>query len=183
MLGYDKADAEKGGNGYVPISLQYSDYTANEAREVSIAGGDPLEDFTNRSYKGKSIKTPNITDAEMVEDTRIKMKGKPVIVSVNAAHPMVFSEVEPNAAAILMNFNVQDQAIFDLLSGKSEPSALLPAQMPANMTTVEQQAEDVPFDMEPYVDATGNRYDFGFGMNWSGVIKDGRAEAYRKKEQ
>ena len=26
--GYDKSDCEKGGNGYMPISLQYNDYTA-----------------------------------------------------------------------------------------------------------------------------------------------------------
>jgi beta-glucosidase len=179
MLGYDKADVEQGGTGYLPISLQYEPYTATEARAVSIAGGDPLEDFTNRSYRGKTVRTPNITDAQMVAETRAKMRGKPVILSVNVANPMVFSEVEPNANAILVNFNVQDQAVFDLLSGKAEPSALLPAQMPANMTTVEKQAEDLSFDMEPYEDATGNRYDFGFGMNWKGVIQDGRLPQFR----
>ena len=30
-------------NGYFPISLQYGDYTATDARDVSIAGGDPME--------------------------------------------------------------------------------------------------------------------------------------------
>lgn len=179
MLGYDKADVEQGGTGYLPISLQYEPYTATEARAVSIAGGDPLEDFTNRTYKNKTVETPNITDAQMVAETRAKMGDKPVILSVNVANPMVFSEVEPNAQAILVNFNVQDQAIFDLLSGKAEPSGLLPAQMPANMSTVETQAEDLTFDMEPYEDAAGNRYDFGFGMNWQGVIQDGRLPQYR----
>ena len=29
--GYDKSDREKGGNGYMPISLQYNDYTARYA--------------------------------------------------------------------------------------------------------------------------------------------------------
>ena len=53
-VGYDVKDLENGGNGYVPISLQYEDYTAVDAREVSLAGGSPLEDFTNRSYKGKT---------------------------------------------------------------------------------------------------------------------------------
>ncbi|MBP8768962.1 MAG: beta-glucosidase, partial [Parabacteroides sp.] len=52
--GYDKSDCEKGGNGYMPISLQYNDYTATYARNPSLAGGDPFENFTNRSYKGKS---------------------------------------------------------------------------------------------------------------------------------
>jgi beta-glucosidase len=51
--------------------------------------------------------------------------------------------------------------------------------MPANMETVEQQYEDVPHDMEPYVDATGNSYDFAFGLNWQGVISDERTEKYQ----
>ncbi|MGO8055952.1 hypothetical protein, partial [Rhizobium leguminosarum] len=87
--------------------LQYSDYTATEARDISIAGGDPLENFTNRSYKGNTAKTPNVTDAKLVNDTRAKMKDKPVIVSINAANPMVFSEIEPFASAILLSFGVQ----------------------------------------------------------------------------
>ncbi len=52
--GYDQADVKKGGNGYVPISLQYGPYKAIDARDPSIAGGDPLEKFTNRTYKGKT---------------------------------------------------------------------------------------------------------------------------------
>jgi beta-glucosidase len=179
-IGYDKEDVKNGGNGYVPISLQYQDYVATQARETSIAGGDPMENFTNRTYKNKSAKTPNITDMQLVADTKARMKNKPVIVSVNTTNPMVFSEIEQQAAAILLNFGVQDQAIFDLLSGKAEPSALLPMQMPADMNTVEKQAEDLSFDMIPYLDAEGNRYDFGFGMNWKGVIKDARVKRYRK---
>ena len=35
--GYSRADAESGGNGYVPISLQYNDYTATDARAKSLA--------------------------------------------------------------------------------------------------------------------------------------------------
>jgi beta-glucosidase len=79
-----------------------------------------------------------------------------------------------------LNFGVQDQAVFEILSGKAEPSALLPMQMPADMKTVEKQAEDVPFDMMPYKDSEGNAYDFGFGLNWKGVIKDSRVLKYKK---
>ncbi len=67
----------------------------------------------------------------------------------------------------------------DMISGKEEPSALLPFQMPADMLTVEQQFEDVPRDMEPYLDAEGNLYDFAFGLNWKGVIADERVKKYR----
>jgi beta-glucosidase len=178
-IGYDKSDLEKGGNGYIPISLRYGEYKATEAREHSIAGGDPLENFIDRGYKNKSTTTTNNLDANLVSETKAKMKGKPVLVSITTTNPMVFSEIEKEASAILLNFGVQDQALFEIISGKSEPSALLPMQMPENMAVVEKQAEDVPFDMKPYVDSENNAYDFAFGLNWNGVIKDERVTSFK----
>ena len=178
--GYNSAEAKTGETGYVPISLQYGEYTATEARSSSIAGGDPLEKFTNRSYKGKTSKAINSTDLSMVTETYTKMNWKPVIVSVNMNNPMVFSEFEKNSNAILINFGVQDQAILDILTGNAEPSGLLPVQMPVNMQTVEKQFEDVPLDMQCYKDSEGSVYDFGFGLNWNGIIRDVRTEKYKK---
>lgn len=177
--GYSKADLAKGGNGYLPISLQYGDYTAKEAREVSLAGGDPMEDFTNRTYKGKSVKTNNATDAKLVKNTKEAMGDKPVIVIVNTTNPFVLSEVEPSSSSILISFGLQDQALLDIISGKAEPQALLPMQMPADMATVEQQAEDLPFDLNVYKDQDGHEYDFAFGMSWQGVISDERVNKFK----
>ena len=177
--GYDVADRKKGGNGYVPISLQYRPYKAVYAREESIAGGDPKESFTNRSFKGKSVKTYNEADLDLVIDTRKKMGDKPVVVAVSLSRPAVLSELEPYADAILLRFGVQNQAVLDILSGAHEPSALLPMQMPADMRTVEEQYEDVPRDMRPLLDADGHAWDFGFGLNWSGVINDDRTQKYK----
>lgn len=179
--GYDVADLEKGGNGYVPISLQYRPYTAEYARDESMAGGDPAEDFTNRSYKGKSVTATNETDLDLVLNTRRAMVEKPVVVILDAFGPTVMSEFEGAADAILVTFGVQNQAILDVISGSFEPSGLLPFQMPGNMKTVEEQYEDVPQDMDVTVDSEGNGYDFGFGMNWSGVISDERTEQYVKR--
>jgi beta-glucosidase len=179
--GYDREDIKKGSTGYVPISLQYGPYKALDARDPSIAGGDPLESFTNRTYKGKSITASNVTDLKTILDAKKAMKGKPVIVSISMAKPMIFSEFEKEADAIIVNFEVQDQAILDIISGVAEPSGLLPLQMPADMKTVELQNEDVPFDMVCHKDTEGNSYDFGFGLNWSGIIKDARVEKYSKK--
>ena len=175
--GYSAEDVWKGGNGYIPISLQYSDYTAEHAREVSLAGGDRLEKSANRSYKGKSVKTVNKTDLETVVETKKAMGDKPVITVVSTGKPFV-PEFEPYSDAILVSFGCQNQALLDLISGAVEPSALLPMQLPADMKTVECQKEDLPFDMECYVDADGNAYDFAYGLNWSGRISDARTEKY-----
>ena len=129
--GYDPADVKKGGTGYVPISLQYGPYKAMDARDPSIAGGDPLEKFTNRTYRGKSTIASNIGDLKMVLDARKAMKHKPVIVVIQMSNPMIFSEFEKEADAIVAAFDVQDQALLDILSGSAEPSGLLPLQMPA----------------------------------------------------
>ncbi len=51
-------------------------------------------------------------------------------------------------------------------------------QQPLNMETVEAQLEDMPQDMECYLDSEGNTYDFAFGLNWSGQIKDDRTMKY-----
>ena len=177
--GYDSEEADGGGGtGYVPISLQYRPYTADEARDPSLAGGDPLEDFDNRTYRGKSVETINESDLDSVIETRELMGDKPVIVAINMSTPMVFHEFEELSDGILVHFGVQDQALLDVISGAHEPSALLPLQMPADMSTVENQAEDVPHDMEVHVDTESNIYDFGFGLDWDGVISDERTSAY-----
>lgn len=176
--GYDIEDFKKGGNGYVPISLQYDKYRADFARDPSIAGGSPLENFTNRTYKGKSRDANNAFDMKMVNETRAKMGKKPVVVIIDVSNPMVFAEIEKNSSAIIIHFGVQDQALMDIITGGAEPSALLPFQMPADMKTVEEQLEDVPHDMNCYVDSNGNKYDFGFGLNWQGKINDDRVAKY-----
>ncbi|MFM1913380.1 MAG: hypothetical protein RIR51_1218, partial [Bacteroidota bacterium] len=65
-----------------------------------------------------------------------------------------------------LNFAVQDQALLDVISGKFNPIAKLPMQMPASMDEVETQLEDVPNDMKPHIDSEGNSYDYGFGLNY-----------------
>lgn len=46
------------------------------------------------------------------------------------------------------------------------------------MEAVERHSEDCPHDIEPYVDAHGNAYRFGYGLTWSGSIRDARTARY-----
>lgn len=175
-MGYDTETST-----YVPISLQYGEYVADgpNVRETSLAG-DLLDNGTreNRSYYGQSTVASNLSDLELVQSVREVMGEKPVVVCIDADRPMVFSELEPLADAILMGFDVSYDQFLNILAGQAEPTALLPLQMPSDMETVEAQLEDVPRDMECYVDSEGNEYDFGFGLNWSGVISDERTARY-----
>ena len=177
--GYDEADLASGGNGYMPISLQYGEYTASSAREESIAGGDYRENFTNRSYKGKTVTAKNINDLRSVIETKKAMGNKPVVTVLQFEKPVVPAEFEPYSDVIIAHSGVGAKAFLEVLCGNFEPQGLLPCQMPANMETVEKQCEDLPFDMDCYVDADGHAYDFAYGMNFSGVITDERTVKYR----
>ena len=177
--GYSEKDVQEGGTGYVPISLQYNDYTATQSRSVSIAGGDAKESFSNRSYLGKSDYSYNQQDMLQVIQTKQLMGDKPVILLIQAARPFIPAEIEPYADALLLGFGIKDQAYLDILCGNAEPYGLLPMQLPKDMLTVENQMEDLPHDMECYIDADGHTYDFAFGMNWSGIIQDARVKKYQ----
>ena len=182
--GYSRADREAGGNGYVPVSLQLKDYTATDARVHSIAAGDPVVDSTikDRTYINKTSKSNSYPDLNTIEQTKKAMNGKPVVISLALTNPMVFGEFEKEVDAIMGEFGVQVEAQMDILTGKVEPSGLLPMQMPLNMSVVEKQKEDVPHDMVTYKDSQGHSYDFGFGLNWKGVIKDARTIKYAVKK-
>ena len=179
--GYIMPNEEYPNGHYQPISLQYRPYTAVNAREQSIGFGDPAEETLNRSYRGYTETTSNIFDLETVIRTKEQMGDKPVIVVVATDRPFVASEIEPYADAILLTFGVDNKAVLDIVSGKFEPYALLPFQMPADMETVELQCEDLPHDMECYTDGDGNTYDFAFGLNWNGRINDARVKKYQLK--
>lgn len=186
--GYDEET-----NTYIPISLQYGEYTADsqDVRDPSLAGDTVEEEVSNpygtqiattqenRSYYGQSAKIVNSSalDSILYAAENVSEDAK-VIVAVNATNPMVFSEFEDKVDAILMGFSIDNELFLDVVTGKSEPTGLLPLQMPASMEAVEAQLEDVPRDMECYVDSDGNTYDFAFGLNWSGVISDERTETY-----
>ena len=163
---YSEEDVAAGGNGYLPITLQYRPYTAEKAREISIAGGDFRENFTNRSYRGKTNVAYNESDLDNILECRRLMGEKPVIVCVTASNPMVMGEFEPEVDGIVVEFGVSKAAVLDVIFGNYNPSGRLPIQMPKNMETVESHCEDKALDMEVYVDETGNAYDYGFGLRY-----------------
>ena len=168
------------GNTWYPPTLQYAEYVAETAAETSISG-KVLEDGTkeNRSYKGNANQAPNYGDLEALQYAAEAAGDVPVIVSMKMERGMVWNEVEPLADAILVNYNSQrNEAVAEIILGQTEPSGLLVFQQPASMEVVEAQLSDVPRDMECYVDAAGNTYDFAFGMNWAGVIDDERTQKY-----
>ncbi len=185
---------DKDGN-YIPLSIQYRPYTADSdsVRKVSLAG-DPADgsfwaehengakgvEVENRSYYGRSAMITNEGQLDQILSAAALAKevGKPCIVVLDIQNPICVHEFEDQVDAILVSMSNCPEAAFDIIAGKDEPSGLLPMQMPKDMLAVEGQKEDAPRDLDCYVDADGNTYDFAFGMNWSGVINDDRVKQY-----
>ena len=163
---YTDGDLAAGGNGYLPISLQYRPYTAEKAREQSIAKGDAREGDCDRSYRGKTNVPYNASDLNNLLSAREAMGSRPVIVVLQVHNPCVMEEFEPFADGILAHFGVENRVLMEILSGDAEPSGRLPLIMPANMETVEKHCEDVFDDLEVYRDSCGNYYGYGFGLKY-----------------
>ncbi len=182
MMGGDDYDPAV----YYPITLQYRTYTADgpNVRQESLAHVNEAGEYDNRSYYGKSSTATNEADLDAIIALREKLPADAkIIVLVEATRPMVFSELEPYADVILFTWSfmgsMQDAGWANIIKGSAEPSALLNSQMPANMDTVEASYEDVPRDLDCYVDSEGNQYEFAYGLNWSGVIDDERTKQYK----
>ena len=67
-------------------------------------------------------------------------------------------------------FGVSRVAVLDVVFGGDNPTGRLPIQMPKDMDAVEEQSEDRALDMEAYIDSEGHNYDYGYGMNYEGVL-------------
>ena len=168
---------------WIPLSVQYRPYTADNefVRQVSIAG-DTLEDGSkeNRSYFGATSLVTNEAQLDQILEAAALAKeaGKPCIVILDIMQPMCVYEFEPEVDAILVSMSGSTEAACNIVTGAYEPSGLLPMQMPLDMLAVAKQLEDVPRDVDCYVDSEGNTYDFGFGLNYAGKIEDDRTAKY-----
>ncbi|MDR1030770.1 MAG: glycoside hydrolase family 3 C-terminal domain-containing protein [Treponema sp.] len=187
---FSSAGFVKDESTFYPLSLQYRPYTASSAgvRQTSLSG-DILDDGSkqNRSYYHKTSWISNEYDLDAFLNAKKAAaaieantgKHIPVLVALKAKNPVIVGEFEAQADAIVTGFSVDDAAYFDILLGKTEPKGLLPMQFPKDMITVEANQEDVGQDLTPYTDEMGNVYDFGYGLNYSGVISDARTAKYK----
>ncbi len=159
---YFPEELDEGGNGYRPLMLQYRPYTAEEARPVSIAGGDFRESFTNRSYRGKRNICVNEADLDNLEEARRRMGSRPVLVCLHMHNPTVPAEWEGLADGILVHFGCSLPVQLDLLFGLRAAEGRLPYNLPASMAAVERHNEDDIVGPEPYVCPDGAVFRAGY---------------------
>jgi beta-glucosidase len=84
----------------------------------------------------------------------------PTIVTVNLERPAILANVADKAAALVANFGVSDEALFDVLTGKAKPEGRLPVELPSSMAAVARQRPDLPHDSDAPL------FPFGFGLSY-----------------
>lgn len=84
----------------------------------------------------------------------------PSIVNIYLDRPAVFPEINAKAKAVLADFGASDEAVMDVIFGKSKPGGKLPFELPSSMDAVRKQKEDLPYDSKDPL------YKFGFGLTY-----------------
>ena len=91
------------------------------------------------------------------------LKTKPTILVANLKRPAILTELEPLSKAIIADFDISDDIIFELIFGGFNPSGTLPLQLPSSMKSVLNQKEDLPYDLENPL------FDYGFGLRFQNL--------------
>ncbi len=82
----------------------------------------------------------------------------PTVATIYLSRPAVIPTLKQKAAALLGNFGLSDEALFDVLEGRQSPAGKLPFELPSSMDDVLRQASDVPHDTPHPL------YPIGYGM-------------------
>ncbi len=95
--------------------------------------------------------------------------GVPTVLAINFATAWVINDVEPQAAAVIGTYDVEAQALIDLVRGRFQPRGKLVMSIPANQAAIDNNVTDVPGYLEAfdysYRNAANDQYIFGFGKS------------------
>ncbi|MDX2040838.1 MAG: glycoside hydrolase family 3 N-terminal domain-containing protein [Acidobacteriota bacterium] len=98
--------------------------------------------------------------AARLTPVRALMQKKPTIIVVQFDSPYVIPELANESAGLLATFGVSDEALFDVLVGKFNPTGKLPFELPASMDAMREQLEDLPYDSKVPL------FKFGAGLSY-----------------
>ena len=77
----------------------------------------------------------------------LELAGRvPTILVLHLERPAVIPELADQCAAVVAVFGSSDEAVLDVLFGRSAPEARLPFELPSSMDAVRAQKPDVPGD-------------------------------------
>jgi beta-glucosidase len=84
----------------------------------------------------------------------------PTIVDIYMDRPAVIPEINEACRGLLVDFGASDEAVMDVIFGKSVPGGRMPFEIPSSMQAVRAQKEDMPYDSKNPL------YPFGAGLSY-----------------
>jgi beta-glucosidase len=85
----------------------------------------------------------------------------PTVLVLHLERPAVIPELVEACAAVVAVFGASDEAVLDVLLGRSAPEGRLPFELPSSMEAVRAQKPDVPGDSEDPLFAFGHGLTYG----------------------
>ncbi|HEX4950814.1 MAG TPA: glycoside hydrolase family 3 N-terminal domain-containing protein [Blastocatellia bacterium] len=133
---------------------------AGGGRGGFAGGGRPGGGGPGGGFGGGGQPVDLTIPAARLTPVRALMQKKPTIIVMQFDSPYVIPELANESAALLATFGVSDEALFDVLMGKFNPTGKLPFELPASMEAVRAQLEDVPYDSKAPL------FKFGAGLSY-----------------
>lgn len=103
-------------------------------------------------------------DLDFKEDAKTEiltlLQKVPTIVVIYLDRPAVIPEISAAARALLADYGASDEAVLNVIFGRTFPEGKLPFELPSSMEAVRNQKADVPHDSGDPL------YSFGFGLRY-----------------
>ncbi|MFC0229039.1 glycoside hydrolase family 3 protein [Serratia aquatilis] len=77
---------------------------------------------------------------------QVKALNIPTVISVYLDRPAILTNIVDKTDVLLANFGASDEAVLDVITGKSKAQGKLPFELPSSWQAVLDQKEDLPHD-------------------------------------
>ncbi|MCX8700502.1 hypothetical protein J3U11_05370 [Gilliamella sp. B2840] len=101
--------------------------------------------FGLRHHEGSLAFSANDKNIEFIAKAS---KKHPVIVTIYLDRPAVLTPIKQYASAVVANFGVNDEVLFERLLADKPYIAKMPFALPDSMESVIKQSSDLPNDMK-----------------------------------
>src|SRR6478735_1236856 len=167
----------KNAEAVLPLAGRPKIYGENITAAAIGAYGEPIADPTEADFAILRLTAPfdprtgNFLEAmfhagdlafKPDEEARLlAIMGKvPTIVDIYLDRPAIIPGIAEQCAALIASFGASDEAVLDLVFGKSYPTGRLPFELPSSQAAVLSQKSDLPYDsVDPL-------FKFGAGLSF-----------------
>ena len=113
--------------------------------------------FGSRQHEGRLAFTEQ--DAAYAELLRVGPMV-PTVFLTTLERPLILTNVQPHATALLGDFGISDEPLFALITGKVAPGGHLPFELQSSVVAGKEQKSDRPHDSQSPL------FPFGFGLHY-----------------